>query len=178
MRKKKQKTENVQCCHVFPARLSAFRVASPTFLLHLPSTLRTVTTVSDHNQQNSYTKKKQKTHIHSTRMQRKFVDIKNEKKIKNNGTLTHDGEGGRGGLRGGGRRKVGIKTRSLRGRSERGFGNQFGTPMYRFLHATGRGCGAFFRILRFRSRSLSCGGISVRDVRFGVSFGLRWFHAV
>lgn len=38
---------NLQCCHVFPARSSAFFVASPTFLLHLPSISRTLTTVSD-----------------------------------------------------------------------------------------------------------------------------------
>lgn len=32
----------IQCCQVFPARSSAFLVASPTFFPHLPSTSRAV----------------------------------------------------------------------------------------------------------------------------------------
>lgn len=34
--------KHVQCCQVFPARSSAFLVASPTFFPHLPSTSRAV----------------------------------------------------------------------------------------------------------------------------------------
>lgn len=36
----------LQCCQVFPAKSSAFRVASPTFFLHLPSTSFTLPIVS------------------------------------------------------------------------------------------------------------------------------------
>lgn len=41
--------KNLQCCQVFPARSSAFFVASPTFLPHLPNTVHTESTVSDQN---------------------------------------------------------------------------------------------------------------------------------
>lgn len=95
------------------------------------------------------------------------------------GILTHDVERRRR-LRERRRiREVWIWTLSLRGRCERWFRNQFRTPMYRFLHATGRRwCGA----LRFRSRSqsgsLRCGGFSVRGMKFDVRFRLRLFHDV
>lgn len=53
------KLRNSQCCHVFPARSSAFFEASPTDFLHLPNTFRTFSTESDR------TRQKRQTQFHS-----------------------------------------------------------------------------------------------------------------
>lgn len=65
--KKRQKaSRNSQCCHVFPARSSAFLVASPTDFLHLPNTPLTVSTESDHarNSLHKHTYTDSNTYIH------------------------------------------------------------------------------------------------------------------
>lgn len=49
--------ESLQCCQTFPARSSAFFVASPTFCLHRPNTSRTVSIVSANPKQKKQNQK-------------------------------------------------------------------------------------------------------------------------
>jgi hypothetical protein len=161
--------------------ISSKSLSLPTCLSHLPTPSSKHITNSHHRLwsqsiTNSITHKT----IH---MQIKFVWIKNSIKLfKISGILTHDIER-RGRLIERRRRiEVRIRTMSLRRRRKRRFRNQFRTPMYRFLQATGRRyCALRFRSRSWswsRSRSIDCGGVSVHDMRLDFRFRLRLFHGV